>query len=124
MSQKTAEEWAVEEDRIIAGLIAEMECHAAAGRLHDACVGFCHEGLQVHDIVGRGTPEGYVRFGFCGSDVRVPLSDLPPELRPTEDSDRGLYSMDSDQWPQVMKDAMRPLVDYALGILRQGGMGC
>lgn len=76
-------------------------------------------------IGGWDEPDGgYVRFGFCSADVRVRIADLPPELRPDAYDSHGLYQMDDGDWPEVMKAAMRPLAEHALGILRAGGSGC
>ncbi len=126
----TNEEAIALEAQELAIYAARIEKLAGEGKLYEACEGFCHEGLQVHEVVyGRPNPDdNYVRFGFCSADVRVPYLSLPAEFRQSV-VERGeapvsLYSMEADDWPQVMKDAMRPLVDHALKILRDGGSGC
>lgn len=114
-----------EEELRLAAHAAAVERLTAEGRYYEACLDFCHEGLQVHEIAGRDTPEGYVRFGLCSADVRVPIAALPEGLRPTEaGGDCGLYQMEPADWPAAMKAAMRPLAEHALAILRQGGSGC
>lgn len=121
----TTEELDAEYDRAIREYADRVERPIGEGRYFEACVGFCHEDLQVHRIAGWDDPAGgYVRFGFCSADVRVPVADLPEHLRPDAYDSRGLYSMDEKDWPDVMKAAMRPLAEHALAILRQGGSGC
>lgn len=115
-----------EEDRIIQDLIRETEAQVAAGQFFEACAGVCHEGVQVHDIVGWNGPDGYVRFGFCSADVRLPLSALPFTITDANWGDTAgrLYNMEPEEWPDVMKAAMKPLAEHALRIYREGGMGC
>lgn len=90
-----------------------------AGQFYEACLDFCHEGLSVTDIT-----DDEVHFGLCSADVSLPLSLLPASLQPVDGDTSNLYRMDDVDWPAVMKNAMRPIAEHCLAILRQGGDGC
>jgi hypothetical protein len=113
-------------EQMLRDLTAKTERLIAEGKYYEACFDFCHEGLSVHEITGRGTPEGYVRFGMCSADARVRLDDLPERLQPDPhgDDDHDLFGMDAAAWPEVMKAALRPVAEHALKILKDGGSGC
>lgn len=87
---------------------------------------FCHEGLGISTIANAEDiplAERYIAFGVCGCSARLPITALDPAYH-TPRSNTELYGWQWTDWPPIMADALGPVVEYARGILRQGGMGC